>query len=713
MIKSIFVTLAVLVIASVAAAQPTNVRAWYAKGQVFVVWSFPAPPVNQTDTVEIYASAAAQVNTANMTRVGRMFFPEYTGARLQQLQANARLAIPSPGGGFYRLTVNEGAFAYTPRAAGNMFFAVVNTGSNVVLADNSASAAFNYDPVNDPVRPHLQFTGNTGGGHPYSAYVVWADGRVDSNDSRPDVPVLANANKNGVPHVFTITEPLGGAPAGLLTGSFALHGGGGEYELFRPGIAARSNVSLDLTNGIIITPDDSIYSNVEGVLNRTNTSWFGYDSNYDPFTSLARTNPASDAIIVNYTSRRVFWILDWLLRAGSPYSIDADRVAMIGHSGGGRGTSHIVRQQPHRFCASITYTPASDLTIDEGGRVDYLKGTWDQNLATNLVGPGGATLRATDVFVMTTRISPTVRDFPVTRYFYGKRDQDGPATWSPVQRAVVDSLNDARTGAMIFWDEREHGVEKWSLETNDAMDGNPDPWPDVGQWIVPPASVGGPKTGRARVQYLVDTYRASRTYPGFFNADTDPILPGRQPDPGDGDPSLGDAWGTWGGYFDWDQNTLVDLPSRWEATVFSTGLSTIAIDNDLVAQTTADFAPRRTTSFNPPAGTPVSWFAFDLSSSALLQSGSAIAEADGVVVVTGLNVRRDPARVRVVLCIGSDCPGDADNNSAVNFADVTSVLANFGTVYLTCSGPGDADSTGTVNFADITSVLANFGAGCP
>jgi predicted outer membrane repeat protein len=55
------------------------------------------------------------------------------------------------------------------------------------------------------------------------------------------------------------------------------------------------------------------------------------------------------------------------------------------------------------------------------------------------------------------------------------------------------------------------------------------------------------------------------------------------------------------------------------------------------------------------------------------------------------------------------CSGDADGNRAVNFADITSVLANFNS-----SGPaGDADHSGAVNFADITSVLANWGIPCP
>lgn len=58
------------------------------------------------------------------------------------------------------------------------------------------------------------------------------------------------------------------------------------------------------------------------------------------------------------------------------------------------------------------------------------------------------------------------------------------------------------------------------------------------------------------------------------------------------------------------------------------------------------------------------------------------------------------------------CPGDADRSGSVNFLDITTVLANFGTVYTPASGPGDADNSGFVNFTDITQVLAAFGNVC-
>lgn len=55
------------------------------------------------------------------------------------------------------------------------------------------------------------------------------------------------------------------------------------------------------------------------------------------------------------------------------------------------------------------------------------------------------------------------------------------------------------------------------------------------------------------------------------------------------------------------------------------------------------------------------------------------------------------------------CLGDANGDRAVNFTDISSVLANWGG-----TGPaGDASRDGAVNFLDISTVLSNWGTVCP
>ena len=85
-------------------------------------------------------------------------------------------------------------------------------------------------------------------------------------------------------------------------------------------------------------------------------------------------------------------------------------------------------------------------------------------------------------------------------------------------------------------------------------------------------------------------------------------------------------------------------------------------------------------------------------------------EMDIAVVGAGVSVQLDATKTKCT----SARPANRDRS--VNFADVTSVLANWsapGDGPLAGIGLGDADLDGRVDFADITAVLANWGANCP
>jgi hypothetical protein len=311
-------------------------------------------------------------------------------------------------------------------------------------------------------------------------------------------------------------------------------------------------------------------------------------------------------------------------------------------------------------------------------------------------------LGITDVHTLTTRLS-VQRDFALTRYYFGKRDQDNSAAWNPSQRALLDQLNASETGPIISWDEREHGVEKWPLETDDAIDGNPGPWPDIAQWIAPVRS------RRDTAQSLVNDYRANLSYPGFFNTDADTIALDRQPDPGPGDPNLGDPFGTWAGYFEWDNATIVETDQRWAITLFATGLSATSIDNAPAAEYTTDLIPRKTQRFNPAPGDVVGWSSTDLASNTLLQTGTAIAQADGTVRVLGLRVPRDPNRIRLVLT--RSCRQDFNADGFVDDAD----FVVFAAAYEAFTVPpadtrADFNSDGFVDDADFVVFAAAYEA---
>ena len=56
------------------------------------------------------------------------------------------------------------------------------------------------------------------------------------------------------------------------------------------------------------------------------------------------------------------------------------------------------------------------------------------------------------------------------------------------------------------------------------------------------------------------------------------------------------------------------------------------------------------------------------------------------------------------------CPGDTNGDGIVNFADLNTLLAAFGSQG--AAVPGDVNFDCAVNFTDLNDVLANFGLNC-
>lgn len=59
-----------------------------------------------------------------------------------------------------------------------------------------------------------------------------------------------------------------------------------------------------------------------------------------------------------------------------------------------------------------------------------------------------------------------------------------------------------------------------------------------------------------------------------------------------------------------------------------------------------------------------------------------------------------------------ECPGDANGDNLVNFADLNIVLANYGAVGQPGAVPGDVNGDGRVTFSDLNLVLSYFSASC-
>ena len=89
----------------------TDVRGWYADGQVWIVWK-ETPPL--TATYAVYARSTPFTNVGDAALIGRLFPQEWKpGALRQQIDSSATYRVPDGQGGVYQLAANEGLFVYT------------------------------------------------------------------------------------------------------------------------------------------------------------------------------------------------------------------------------------------------------------------------------------------------------------------------------------------------------------------------------------------------------------------------------------------------------------------------------------------------------------------------------------------------------------------------------------------------------------------------
>lgn len=608
----------------------TNVRAWYADGQVWVVWEASAP---LPETFAVYAKPTAFTNTANATLVGRLFKEEYGPSALrEQVDLAATYRIPDGNGGIYALADNEALFVATPHQAGSLFFAVVAWGETAVTPGvNSTSSAvpFPYNPVGDPVECHLQkgFISPFDQDYVCLAYYMWADGRQNQWENRPDFPVMANAAKNGMPSLFLISAPMGLDTSGGIPLSVWLHGGGGTARQSLAG--SRQDIHLNPQDGILLAHNDDLPGKLLTYFNGLDgtTKHFGWRKNYDPFTGEA---PTFIDTIVNYTQRRYRWIDEWLIRH---FNVDPNRINVNGHSMGSRGATMMAKAYPDHY-ASATILNNGCIDDDPPSLNDVPFGPSSMHFPTNLTDYNGQTVPFTQAMDMVTRLS-NQRDLPVMRYFHGKNDTGGGNEWDSivvVQYRAADSLG---LGAQLNWSERTHG---------------PDTGPDYNDhWINGNAATQ--QTIVDDIAYEEDHFRSDVSFPAFFNHHLDP----QNNDPGDGTPGtgpngVGDDWGTWGGYHRWDSDNIADLPGGWSAVAWLESNAVFANDNSPNNSLTADLAIRRPQQFKPATGTLLNWSVRDTGTGNVLQSGQVTVQDDDLVVIPQIVVfRENIRRVRIIV----------------------------------------------------------------
>ena len=150
--------------------------------------------------------------------------------------------------------------------------------------------------------------------------------------------------------------------------------------------------------------------------------------------------------------------------------------------------------------------------------------------------------------------------------------------------------------------------------------------PYAGAW-------GGGQISR-EVHKTINAMPIDKTLPAFSNCSLDG-------NPGNGDPSDGDLWGSLNGFMIWEFDTSVEKPDRWEMTV--------ALAGDAPQEScTVDVTPRRCTAFKPKAGDKFAWTNKSVADGRSVESGKITADEWGLVTVKQVTVTKGKNRLEIV-----------------------------------------------------------------
>ena len=574
-----------------------NMRGWHDAGQTWLVWedTIPFP-----ETYRIFKSSTQITDISFTEQTGRIFEMDGRGFRLKKLADTLNWIIPDGSGGRYTLKDNEALFVYTPHEEKPEFFAVLRDDNSIIGSNNQVGP---IEQTIGKVQCHLQVSGLQED-FPYHVFAHWIDGRDSWDSGRVDYPVMGNEHLNGIGQLYRIWEYPEGEQPELLPIDVFLHGGGGWYGRFCP--CYDDVYKTYLVNAMVFCPDDGIPIQKSNNVAYQKTYWLGYWEGYNRFL-LPENQPIPDSgLVINYTMRRIIWELDWLIESEM---INSKQISLMGGSMGARGANYLARAYPERFAAWLSLSPGIEPVSD-----DPLVGSASQNLRTNLPGKPGVA----EVMDLHTILSVNERDIPFGKIVGGRAD-NSLAALTPEVIQAYKNVNASGFGCHIYWDDRGH------VYTNGSY------WSD---------------SYRLTAQALT-AYRSNQSFPAFFNDDQDFGTPGRQPDIGSGEPSDGDTWGTWGGYYGWDPEKIVDSPSMWKSEVFLISSSEYSNDIPSFDSSKTDIAIRKPQQFSPLEGSSFTWELKRLSDSSVVQSGQEEVGENGVITIPDITIYKEKCELSV------------------------------------------------------------------
>jgi pimeloyl-ACP methyl ester carboxylesterase len=319
--------------------------------------------------------------------------------------------------------------------------------------------------------------------------------------------------------------------------------------------------------------------------------WTGYHERY--WDGPAKQEAWEQGVVRPYTQRRLLSMLDWV---ATQWDVDLARTHVAGNSMGGSGAPMFAIRHPERIAWATSWV---------GVHIPHQSPTFASSY-TNVYGRPDWNVAFED--------GTPVWDYFNDAWYLRKHPQaeiglicfsngknDGGIGWAQAVE-FHRALQETRRPHLFVWGQRGHG-----------------------QRAQLPVSLSD--------RYMPLDLRTDQSQPAFTRCSLDQ-------DPGDGEPSSGDAEGQSNLYLFWDTEDVVDRAERWEMTV------------GLVAQApkdtcTVDITPRRVQRFRPPPGSEVTWTNTSVADPADVQSGRATVDALGLITLPQVRIAKGKNRVVV------------------------------------------------------------------
>jgi pimeloyl-ACP methyl ester carboxylesterase len=578
------VSSATTVSTNAAVSAPAQLTAFHRSGQTFLTW--PELPDGTTQTYRIYQHStpfdAASLNQAQLVAEVPQGSGIFWTERARALEpppedksyASLRNYVITDGGA--QLPDGTGLFVWTTHEDGDFYYAVTAADGSILGVAGPVA-----ERVSEP-EPVLAWQSSSGLSRVYTQF-------MDHSTYNPtfDAPRVGNGWL-GQPEELVADIPQQQYAYNYWVGLPTVENCGGTIPEQVPLI-----LRLEGWGSRYAVPDAAEYWCAVMIwADDPSQSWYyGFSAVHDYRTE----SPVTAGPIVNYTEERLLSAVHDVLRTASQPAIDPNRIYVYGHSMGATGALALAERYPQMFAAATAGEPMTNFAA-AAMWIDELEGKWGArslNLPIENRGPDAAHLvpyNSTGVWDwqnLAEQLSARRGD-EMAFIAIAHGTQDTVIDWQAVarpayayfytgRRAFIGEIIDADHTWLGF---REH--PNWNFE---AM-----------------------------------SFRRDESIPALSNASGSMGIP---PD-GPGGYNLSLEWSSSGNDF---AGLPIDTPDRWAIVLRS-----------MAGNQTVDVTPRRLQQFKLVAGNAYTWQNVHLSDGAAIQGGTVVADADGLITITGFEV---------------------------------------------------------------------------